>query len=82
MRSTVAVDASFFLAKNAPKMLPPFFSAAAACSSVSMACSRSRMSPSARVSSVVFSTVTCRPFIGAPKPSRADPPRSSAVMSL
>ena len=26
------------------------------------------MSPSARVSAVVFSTVTCRPFIGAPKP--------------
>ena len=70
------------LAKKAPKMLP--FREEAGSVSVpggSGACSRSRMSPSARVSGVVCSTVTCRPFMGAPDPSRAEPPRRSAVMS-
>ena len=40
------------------------------------------MRPSARVSHVVTSTVTCRPFIGAPKDSRALPPSRRAVWSL
>mmetsp|Transcript_3938 Transcript_3938/g.13654 ORF Transcript_3938/g.13654 Transcript_3938/m.13654 type:complete len:276 (-) Transcript_3938:172-999(-) len=71
--------------KNAPKTEPFvffFIPARASSSSASIASSRSRMSPSARVSAVVFSTVTCRPFIGAPNPSRALPPRRSAVTSL
>mmetsp|Transcript_34712 Transcript_34712/g.84982 ORF Transcript_34712/g.84982 Transcript_34712/m.84982 type:complete len:352 (+) Transcript_34712:787-1842(+) len=88
LRSTWAGAAAArggFLEKNAPKMLLPPAAAgglAAAVASTSIACSRSRIRPSARVSSVVFSTVTCRPFMGAPNPSRADPPRSNAVMSL
>mmetsp|Transcript_5950 Transcript_5950/g.19800 ORF Transcript_5950/g.19800 Transcript_5950/m.19800 type:complete len:359 (-) Transcript_5950:128-1204(-) len=71
--------------KNAPKIDEDglrSFPDRSSTSITSGACSRSRINPSARVSHVVLSTVTCRPFIGAPKDSRALPPSSNAVWSL
>ena len=68
--------------KKVPKMDAGVLCRSSSQSMASGACSRSRIRPSARVSHVVTSTVTCRPFIGAPKDSRALPPRSRAVWSL